>query len=110
MNVAQALAQLHSGRVVNDGREPSRYLCLSPELVEVRIRGKQGILNRVFCVGSVAQKAVGPSVERLQGAGQNLSECLTCELLALQFDVPTRINTCILAAHPGVLVRDTRAR
>jgi hypothetical protein len=60
--------QSHAGTVEHDSSEPGRDLRLSSELVQVLAGGEKSVLNRIFGVGSVAQKSVGTSVKRGQAA------------------------------------------
>ena len=70
-------AYLHSSAVKHDGSQPRRNLCLSSELVQVRIGSDKSILNRVLCVSCVAKEVVCPSVQRLQAISQDLFQLLS---------------------------------
>ncbi|MFY9743978.1 MAG: hypothetical protein WA252_19275 [Candidatus Sulfotelmatobacter sp.] len=103
IDVAQPPPQLHQRRIVHDGRQPSGHLCLSPELVQVRVSRKKGILNRIFCVSRIAQDPIGPSVKRWQTVGQNLPEFLTHDLPRnfAEFD---SLDSCVCALHARPLL------
>jgi len=73
--LAAAVAAIEA--VNQDGSQPSGHLCLSSELVQVGIGSEKGILNRVFCVGSITQDALCPSVQWGQATSENLIQLLS---------------------------------
>jgi hypothetical protein len=53
-----------AGTIEHDCRQPGRDLRLSPELVQMLAGGEKSVLNRIFGIGSVAQKSKRTSVKR----------------------------------------------
>ena len=58
--------QLHPSTIADDGNQPCRHLRLPSELIQVFISGEKCILDRILCVGRIAQVSISCSVEQRQ--------------------------------------------
>src|SRR6266481_7943612 len=72
MNLAWPLPQLHPRTIRDNGNEPRRHLRLPSELIQVFVSGEECILNRILCVGRIAQVSISRSVEQGQITQENV--------------------------------------
>jgi hypothetical protein len=64
--------QLHPSTIADDGNQPRRHLRLPSELVQVFVSGEERILNRILCVGHIAEVSISCSVEQRQTTRENV--------------------------------------
>jgi hypothetical protein len=64
MDLAWPFAQLDPGAIADNRSQPSGHLRLSPELVQMFVGSQQRLLDRIFCVISIAQNTQSTSIER----------------------------------------------
>jgi hypothetical protein len=64
--------QLHPRTIADDGNQPRRHLRLPSELIQVSVSREERILNRILCVGRIAQVSMSCSVEQRQTTRENV--------------------------------------
>ena len=72
VNLPWSSPQLHPSTIADDDNEPRRHLRLPSELLPVFVSGEECILNRILCVGLIAQVSISGSVEQRQITRENV--------------------------------------
>src|ERR1017187_5868550 len=92
-------AQLHPSTIADDGNQPRRHLCLPSELIQVFVSGEERILNRILCVGRIAQVSIRCSTEQRQTTRERLLNYRTLSRVVCRCSALPRYRYAVLRSN-----------